>query len=77
MLFRSTITVLFGYFAISAFIYTGYSISSLMQDVMFYPLWYAGIVLVLLVGVSLVCGILPIVFLLRKTPSEILAKYDI
>ena len=73
----STITVLFGYFAISAFIYTGYSISSLMQDVMFYPLWYAGIVLVLLVGVSLVCGILPIVFLLRKTPSEILAKYDI
>ena len=73
----STITVLFGYFAISAFIYTGYSISSLMQDVMFYPIWYAGIVLVLLVGVSLVCGILPIVFLLRKTPSEILAKYDI
>ncbi len=26
---------------------------------------------------GIVCGILPVVKLLRKTPSEILAKYDI
>ena len=73
----SSMTVLLGYIGVSAFIYAGYSISSLVADVFFYPIWYALIVLAALLGISLVCGILPIVFLLRRTPSEILAKYDI
>ena len=73
----SSMTVLLGYFAVSAFVYVGYSISPLVSEILFYPVWYALIVFVVITGISLVCGILPVVFLLRKTPSEILAKYDI
>ena len=49
----------------------------LMENLFYYPLWLAGALLVLLVGVCLLCGVLPALTLLRKTPSEILAKYDI
>ena len=73
----TAMTVLIGYFAVSAFIYVGLGISPLVGEVLYYPIWYAFLVLVLIVSVSLICGILPIIFLLRKTPSEILAKYDI
>jgi hypothetical protein len=33
--------------------------------------------IVVLYGVNILFGLLPIITLLRKTPSEILAKYDI
>ena len=53
------------------------SLSGLVSSVFYYPIWLAGAVLVLLYALSLLCGVLPILSLLRKTPSEILAKYDI
>ena len=43
----------------------------------YYPLWMAVVLFVFLAVTGIVCGILPVVKLLRKTPSEILAKYDI
>jgi hypothetical protein len=53
------------------------SISSLVEGIFFYPLWYAGAILAVIAAISLLFGTLPILSLLKKTPSEILAKYDI
>ena len=73
----TTLTVLVGYLLVSAFIAMCLNISPLVSNIFFYPWWYALILLALLYLMSTVCGILPILGLLRKTPSEILAKYDI
>jgi ABC-type antimicrobial peptide transport system, ATPase component len=43
----------------------------------YYPLWMAVSLFIFLMVTGVVCGILPVIKLLRKTPSEILAKYDI
>ncbi|MEG2084582.1 MAG: hypothetical protein RRY78_03375, partial [Clostridia bacterium] len=43
----------------------------------FYPFWVALLVLILMLGFSILIEMLPIFSLLRKTPAEILAKYDI
>ena len=51
--------------------------SDTCEKLRFYPGWLALIVLVFLAVLCLACGTLPILMLLRKTPSEILAKYDI
>ena len=47
------------------------------SDSFYYPLWMAVALFVFLMTVGIVCGILPVIKLLRKTPAEILAKYDI
>ena len=73
----ATLTVLVGYVLSSVFIATCVGISPLMSSVFFYPWWYALILLGELYLMSLICGILPMLGILRKTPSEILAKYDI
>ena len=71
------LTVFIGYIIVSAFLYACLSISPLVEQIFFYPPWLAGIDLLLLFAISLFFGILPILSLLRKTPSEILSKYDI
>ncbi len=73
----ATLTVFVGYLLSSAFIFACIGASSLLEGVFFYPVWLAGIVLMILYALCLFFGVLPIVTLLRKTPSEILAKYDI
>ena len=73
----TTLTVFIGYLATSAFICVCMNMSSLVSTVFYYPLWYAGVVLAVLYALGLICGTIPILALLRKTPSEILAKYDI
>ncbi len=73
----ATLTVLFGYLLTSTFIALCLGMSSLVADVFYYPLWLAGAVLVILYTISIFFGTLPVISLLRKTPSEILAKYDI
>ena len=70
-------TVFVGYLLSSIFLIMCTSSSSLMSQVFFYPVWYAIAILIILYAVCIICGILPILSLLRKTPSEILAKYDI
>ena len=51
--------------------------SSMIAEIFYYPIWLAGAVLAVLYAISLLFGTLPILSLLRKTPSEILARYDI
>ena len=73
----TTLTVFIGYLVTSAFMYLCLGVSSLVEEIFYYPLWLAGADLAILYTVSLFFGTLPILTLLRKTPSEILAKYDI
>ena len=73
----ATSTVLIGYSASTAFIYLNLAISPKGLEIFYYPVWMALFVLLFLYGVCILFGILPILSLLRKTPSEILAKYDI
>ena len=70
-------TVLVGYIGASLFVHLALGASSLAASTFYYPVPLALALLVLLVGITLVFGILPISAMLRKTPSEILAKYDI
>ncbi len=73
----TTFTVFVGYFATSAFIMMALGLSSLVSQIFYYPIWLAAAIFVILYVVCTICGILPIFSLLRKTPSEIIAKYDI
>lgn len=73
----TTLTVLIGYALTSGFVFWALGLSSMMENVMFYPVWLAAAVLGVLYFICLFFGTLPILSLLRKTPSEILAKYDI
>ncbi len=43
----------------------------------YFPFWLGALTLALLIGTCILFGILPIAALLRKTPAQILAKYDI
>ncbi len=72
----TTLTVFIGYLFMSI-VMASLGTSALMTMFLYYPLWLALAVLVVLYLVCIVCGMLPILMLLRKTPSEILAKYDI
>lgn len=70
-------TVFIGYLVATVFINACLNASPMVETILYYPFWLAGIDLVILIGLCLACGILPITQLLRKTPSAILAKYDI
>ncbi len=73
----TTLTVLVGYLFTGAALAVALNMSSVISQTVYYPLWLAVADLVLLYAISLFFGVLPILTLLRKTPSEILAKYDI
>ncbi len=49
----------------------------LFSTVFFFPPWLAICLLAVILAFGLLFGVLPAFLLLRKTPSEILAKYDI
>lgn len=70
-------TVLVGFAISSGMIYLGFYISPMFETMMYYPVWMCGGTLVVLSLVTLICGVLPVCSLLSKTPSQILAKYDI
>ncbi len=71
------LTVFLGFLGASVILWFWLNYSAAMAGMFFYPLWLAVALLVLLFVVSLVCSILPVLLLLRKTPAQILAKYDI
>ena len=73
----TTLTVLIGYLLTSVFMWACLGMSALVEQFFFYPLWLALADLAILYALCLLCGTLPVLSLLRKTPSEILAKYDI
>lgn len=71
------LTVLVGYVITSIAIGASVNSSTLMEEVFYYPAWLSACVFAVLFALCILSGILPILSLLRKTPSEILAKYDI
>ena len=73
----SSLTVFVGYFLTSAFLFLCNALAPAVATVFFYPWWYALTVFALLLALVLFCGTLPMLLLLRKTPAQILAKYDI
>lgn len=73
----TTLTVLIGYLFSSIFLTLCMGMSTLMKTVFFYPFWFALVILAILYAMCLFFGIVPIISLLRRTPSEILSKYDI
>ena len=49
----------------------------LLSEMFYFPVWLGVGLFIILAAVTLVFGVLPAITLLRKTPSEILSKYDI
>ena len=73
----TTLTVIIGYLIASGLLFSWTLKAGVIKEILYYPGWIALIVLVFLYLISSICGILPIIMLLRKTPSGILSKYDI
>lgn len=48
-----------------------------IEGLMFYPVWLAAVTLIGLFIACTICGMIPVMKLLRRTPAEILSKYDI
>ncbi|MBQ8214819.1 MAG: ABC transporter ATP-binding protein/permease [Clostridia bacterium] len=73
----SSLTVGAGTVLTSALVLFWLDYAPSMEEMFFYPPWLALIVIAFAMGVSVIFGILPALFLLMKTPSAILSKYDI
>lgn len=73
----TTFTVFIGYILGSIFIGFAATLSNQIISVFYYPWYLALFVAVLLYFISIISGLIPIKLLLKKTPSEILSKYDI
>ena len=67
----TTLTVLIGYLFSSIFLTLCMGMSNIMKTVFFYPFWFALVILAILYAMCLFFGIVPIISLLRRTPSEI------
>ena len=62
---------------ISGSLVATYNTTSILISTAYYP-WYSWIIsFVLIVGINLVCGLLPVILMLLQTPAQILSKYDI
>ncbi len=64
-------------FVLSAWFIGSLSGAALFSTMFYFPVWMALALLVLVCAAALFFGVLPAILLLRKTPSEILSKYDI
>lgn len=75
-LLLSLLTVVIG-FVIAAWLVSWLMKASLLSALLYFPLWLGVLLLALILGACLIAGLLPLRLLLVKTPSAILAKYDI
>ncbi len=73
----SSLTICLGFIISSAFILLCTAASPLVSEIFYYPAWLCVSVFCLINLMAILFGILPLIILLRKTPSEILSKYDI
>ena len=73
----SSLTVCIGFILSSGFVALCTGASSITSSIFYYPFWLGASVFILITGASVLFGVLPVAMLLRKTPSEILSKYDI
>ena len=74
MLLLLTVAVGFG---LSAWFIGSLSEGILFSEIFYFPPWMALGLLTVISAATILFGVLPALLLLRKTPSEILAKYDI
>ena len=72
-----SLTLVLGYLASSGVLVVGLEVMPILDELLYYPFWLGTSVFVLITAISLLFGTLPILLLLRRTPSQILAKYDI
>lgn len=72
-----TLSVMVGYLIASFVVRYILSAGTFADSLFYYPLWLAAGVLVVLYVVCIFCGIIPVIRVLRRTPAEILSKYDI
>lgn len=72
-----SLTVLPGFLVTSLVVSLLMGASSYVYDFLYYPFYLALPAFAAVLAVNVVCGILPILLLLRKTPASILSKYDI
>ena len=72
-----TFSVMLGYLLASAVVWYILRSGGAATTWLYYPLWMALLIIILLYAICIPCGILPVLRLIRKTPSEIMAKYDI
>ena len=75
MLFAMTIFV--GFLLSSILMGRLTSLISVMGMLVYYPWWLGALTLIGITAITLLCGQIPIRSLLRRSPAEILAKYDI
>ncbi len=73
----TALTVFVGFVLMSGFIHLSIALTSNALSLFFYPVWLALATLAVLLVVCLACGVIPVFTLIRKSPSQILAKYDI
>ena len=71
-----TLTLGIGYLCTSLLI-ASLADAVLFSSFFYFPIWLAVGLFVIVVAAALLFGVLPAILLLRKTPSEILSKYDI
>ncbi len=69
-------TLLIG-FALGAYAAHTLANGGVTSTTFYFPFWLGALTLIFLIGTCVLFGILPIATLLRKTPAQILAKYDI
>lgn len=72
----TTLSTFIGYL-ISSILINYVQKQSFFSEFFYYPLWMALLLLVIIYGFFILFGTLPVLSLLRKTPSKILSKYDI
>ena len=71
------LTIFVGYLLTSWLMAALSAMGNGLMMIVYYPWWIALAALALIFAVTTLCGQLPIRTLLRRTPAEILAKYDI
>ena len=69
-------TVAVGYLLSTVFI-SRLSESFVFEQMLYFPVWFAIVTFALVYIICIFFGLLPIISLMRKTPSAIIAKYDI
>ena len=71
-----SLTLVLGYI-LSAWFIGSLSGAPLFETMFYFPLWMATILFAVICLAAMFFGVLPALTLLRRTPSEILSKYDI
>lgn len=72
-----TMTFFVGYLFASIVVSNLYSNNSIIETIIYYPPFIAIILLLLMYSIGIFVGCMPVIKLLKKTPSSILTKYDI